>query len=343
MIQYVTSFLEVGVVFMFFTVALNIRWGWAGDLDLSVFSYVAVGAYITAVFVAGPATPPDEWIFGVHWPFLVALLAAMIVGGALSLLFGMLALRRLRGDYFAIGSLCFTLIVYAVVSQFLPLFDSFQGVTGVPQPFEGTLKLGQNAYDIFYLAFSIAVLGLVYAFTQHIYRSPFGRSLRAIRDDPDAALAFGRNVYVSKLKAYVIGGMLASLGGGLYVGILGTWNPFAWSSSETFLLLCAVLIGGIANTKGVLLGTFIVMVALTEATRYIPALPGPNGQDDSESIQYIVVSLLIMAVLRWRPQGIIPEKRDRDGVPGSRTLRWRPQGIIAAPQDRDSLAESGKQ
>lgn len=343
MTQYVTSFLEVGVVFMFFTVALNIRWGWAGDLDLSVFSYVAVGAYITAVCVAGPAKSPDEWIIGQRWPFLVGLLAAMIVGGALSLLFGMLALRRLRGDYFAIGSLCFTLIVYAVVSQFLPLFDSFQGVTGVPQPFEGTLKLGQNAYDIFYLVFSIAILGIVYAFTQHIYRSPFGRSLRAIRDDPEAALAFGRNVYVSKLKAYVIGGMLASLGGGLYVGILGTWNPFAWSSSETFLLLCAVLIGGIANTKGVLLGTFIVMVALTEATRYIPALPGANGQDDSESIQYIVVSLLIMAVLRWRPQGIIPEKRDRDGSAGSRSLRWRPQGIIADPQDRDSLAESAKQ
>ena len=84
------------------------------------------------------------------------------------------------------------------------------------------------------------------------------------------------------------------------------------------------------------------MVALTEATRYIPALPGANGQDDSESIQYIVVSLLIMAVLRWRPQGIIPEKRDRDGLAGSRTLRWRPQGVIAEP-DRDSLAESGKQ
>jgi branched-chain amino acid transport system permease protein len=314
MTQYITSFLEVGVVFMFFTIALNIRWGWAGDLDLSVFSYIAVGAYITAVFVAGKPKSPDEWIIGLHWPFLVALLASMIAGGVLSLLFGMLALRRLRGDYFAIGSLSFTLIVYAVVSQFLPLFNSFQGVTGVPQPFEGTLKLGQNAYDVFYLLFSIAVLGVVYAFTQHVYRSPFGRSLRAIRDDPEAALAFGRNVYVSKLKAYVIGGMLASLGGGLYVGILGTWNPFAWSSSETFLLLCAVLIGGIANTKGVLLGTFIVMVALTEATRYIPALPGPNGQGDSEAIQYIVVSLLIMAVLRWRPQGILPETRDFDRV-----------------------------
>lgn len=343
MTQYVTSFLEVGVVFMFFTIALNIRWGWAGDLDLSVFSYIAVGAYITAVFVAGKPTPPDEWIIGLRWPFLVALLASMIAGGALSLLFGMLALRRLRGDYFAIGSLCFTLIVYAIVSQFLPLFDSFQGVTGVPQPFEGTLKLSQNAYDIFYLVFSIAVLGVVYAFTQHIYRSPFGRSLRAIRDDPEAALAFGRNVYVSKLKAYVIGGMLASLGGGLYVGILGTWNPFAWSSSETFLLLCAVLIGGIANTKGVLLGTFIVMVALTEATRYIPALPGPSGQDDSEAIQYIIVSLLIMAVLRWRPQGILTEKRDLDGVAQSRNLRWRPQGTLAENRDRDSLAESGKQ
>jgi branched-chain amino acid transport system permease protein len=343
MTQYVTSFLEVGVVFMFFTIALNIRWGWAGDLDLSVFSYIAVGAYITAVFVAGKPTPPDEWIIGLRWPFLVALLASMIAGGALSLLFGMLALRRLRGDYFAIGSLCFTLIVYAIVSQFLPLFDSFQGVTGVPQPFEGTLKLSQNAYDVFYLVFSIAVLGVVYAFTQHIYRSPFGRSLRAIRDDPEAALAFGRNVYVSKLKAYVIGGMLASLGGGLYVGILGTWNPFAWSSSETFLLLCAVLIGGIANTKGVLLGTFIVMVALTEATRYIPALPGPSGQDDSEAIQYIIVSLLIMAVLRWRPQGILPEKRDLDGVAQSRNLRWRPQGTLAENRDRDSLAESGKQ
>jgi hypothetical protein len=85
------------------------------------------------------------------------------------------------------------------------------------------------------------------------------------------------------------------------------------------------------------------MVALTEATRYIPALPGPNGQGDSESIQYIVVALLIMALLRWRPQGIIPEKRDLDGLAGSRGPRWRPQAVLAEPQDRDSLAESRKQ
>lgn len=316
MTQYVTSFLEVGVVFMFATIALNVRWGWTGDLDLSVYSYVAVGAYITAVCTAGRAQAPDKWIIGQHWPFPIALLMSAIASGALSLVFGMIALRRLRGDYFAIGSLCFTLIVYAVFSQFLPLFDSFQGVTGVPRPFEGALKLSSNNYDIFYLVFSVALLGAVYAFVQHIYKSPFGRSLRAIRDDPEAARAFGRNVYRSKLKAYVIGGMIASIGGGLYVGILSTWNPFAWSTSETFLLLCAILIGGIANTKGVLVGTFIVMVGLPEATRYIPNLPGPGGQDASDPIQYIVAALLIMAVLRWRPQGMIPVKRDRDGVVG---------------------------
>ena len=212
---------------MFFAMGLNVRWGWAGDLDLSIFVYVAIGAYVTAVSVVGPSTlpPPDHYILGLHWPFLVGVLAGMGVAAVVALAFGAIGLRTLRGDYFAIVTVSFTLVVYAFISQFVPLFDGFQGITGIPQPFSSVIQLSADQYATFYLIFCILVLLVVYLILNALFHSAFGRGLRAIRDDEVAAQAFGRDVYRNKLKAYVLGGTIGALGGGLYVGFLGTWSP----------------------------------------------------------------------------------------------------------------------
>ena len=312
MIDYIVSALTVGVMFTIFSLALNVRWGWSGDLDLSVMAYVAVGAYTAAVFMVGPSKlpPPEHWILGLHQPFIVAVLAAMVVCGVLSLIVGTIALRSLRGDYFAITTLATTLIIYAFISQYLPLFDGFEGVVGIPQPFETVLNLDPSTYNYFYFAFCVVALVLVYLILQAIIRSPFGRALRAVREDELASKAFGRNVFGLKLTAYVIGGMFAGLGGALFAAYLGVWNPYAWDTSETFLLLGAILIGGSGNLRGVILGTFFIVVLIQEATRFLPTIPG--HEDAATAIRFIAVGVLILAVLRWRPQGLLPEPRDKD-------------------------------
>lgn len=316
MVNYIVSVLTVGAIFTIFSLALNVRWGWAGDLDLSIFGFVAVGAYTSAVFTVGPAhlPPPDNYILGLHMPFVVGALAAMGVCGVLAILIGSIALRTLRGDYFAITTLATSLILYAVISQDTPLLDGYQGVFNIPQPFEGTLHLSAQTYDDFFFGLCLLIIALLYVVLQFLFKSPFGRALRAVREDEFAAAAFGRNVFALKLKAFVIGGMMAGLGGALFAHYLGVWNPYAWQTSESFLLLGAILIGGIGNIRGVIVGNFFIVVAIQEVTRYLPTIPG--HPDSNDALRFILVGLLILAILWWRPQGLIREPRDRDA--GSR-------------------------
>jgi branched-chain amino acid transport system permease protein len=311
-IEYLVSALTVGAIFTILSLALNVRWGWSGDLDLSVIAYSAVGAYTAAVLTVGPSTlaPPNGYILGLHLPFVVAVAVAMVVCGALSALVGFVALRSLRGDYFAIVTLGTSLILYAVISEFTPLFDGFEGIFGIPQPFQSFLNLDPTAYQVFFLVLSLALAGLVYVVLQRVFDSPFGRALRAVREDELAAAAFGRNVFRLKLTAYILGGVIAGLGGALFAHYIGVWNPYAWDTSETFLLLGAILIGGTGNIRGVIVGNFFIVVLIQEITRFIPAIPG--HEEAGSAIRYIAVGLLILAVLRWRSQGLLPEPLDRD-------------------------------
>jgi branched-chain amino acid transport system permease protein len=323
-ISYIVSVLTVGAIFTIFSLALNVRWGWAGDLDLSIFGFVAIGAYTSAVFTVGPPhlPPPDHYILGLHLPFIVGALAAMGVCGVLAVVVGSVALRSLRGDYFAITTLATSLILYAVISQDTPLLDGYQGVFNIPQPFEKTLHLSPQTYDDFFFGMCLLIIAALYVVLQMLFKSPFGRALRAAREDEHAAAAFGRNVFLLKLKAFVIGGMMAGLGGALFAHYLSVWNPYAWQTSESFLLLGAILIGGIGNIRGVIVGNFFIVVAIQEVTRYLPTIPG--HPDSNDALRFILVGLLIIAVLWWRPQGLIREPRDRDTAPA--TLR-RVKGI----------------
>jgi branched-chain amino acid transport system permease protein len=311
-IDYIVSALTVGAIFAILSLALNVRWGWSGDLDLSVIAFSAVGAYTSAVITVGPSTAGGQngYILGLHLPFIVGVLGAMVVCAILSLIVGFVALRTLRGDYFAIVTLGTSLILYAVISQYTPLFGGYEGVYGIPQPFQSTLNLDPRTYLYFFFAFCLLVLGVVYVFLDRTFRSPFGRALRAVREEEFAAAAFGRDIFRLKLKAYVIGGVIAGVGGALFSAYLSVWNPYAWDTSETFLLLGAILIGGSGNIRGVIVGNFFIVVLIQEITRFIPAIPG--HEDAGSAIRFIAVGLLILAVLRWRPQGLLPEPRDRD-------------------------------
>jgi ABC-type branched-subunit amino acid transport system permease subunit len=146
-----------------------------------------------------------------------------------------------------------------------------------------------------------------------LYRSPFGRALRSIREDEVAAAAFGRDVFKLKLKAYVIGGVIAGLAGSLLVNFLTAWSPAAWTPIETFLLYAAIFVGGTANNRGVVVGAFFIFVFIQEVTRFIPVVH--IGETALAAARDISIGLLIIAVLWFRPQGILPEPRARDRDP----------------------------
>lgn len=329
MIDYAISLLTLTVITAIIVLGLNVRWGWAGEFDLSYYSFVAIGAYITGVLVGPPSggsnplvQPPAGWILGLHWPFLPSVVVSVLVTGAISALLGAVALRKLRGDYFAITTVAFTLIVITVFSQDFQLFNGFLGVFNIPQPFYDYLNQPDFfTYSLIFLGLGLVFLVIVYVVLELLLKSPFGLTLRAIREDEQAAAAFGRNVYLGKLKAYVIGGMVAALGGSLYAVYLSSWNPSAWSAVEGFLLFAGIFLGGQGNTFGVIVGVFVVTILIPEGTRWLPEFQG--RPDLYPALRNIVSGILILLVLRFRPQGLLPERHVAEGR-RRWPFAWRP-------------------
>ena len=322
--QYLVSIATVGVIFSLLCLGLNMRYGWTGDLDLAYYMFGALGAYTYGVVTLPPAhlPPPDGYILGLSAPFVLGILAAMAVAGLGSLILGAIALRNLRGDYFAIVTIVTTLIVYATISQYTPLFDGFSGIFGFTLPFNTVLQLDVETYPLFYLGVSIFFLVMVYLFCERLFKSPFGRTMRAIREDDNAAMAFGRDVYRMKLKNYVISGMIAGLGGALLSIWLTSWSPQAWSPIETLLLYAAVFVGGTGNNRGVMIGAVFIFVFIQEITRFIPTVH--LGETQLAASRTLLIGLLIIGVLWLRPQGLIPEPRAIDKDPNAPPPAKRP-------------------
>jgi branched-chain amino acid transport system permease protein len=258
-----------------------------------------------------------------HWPFLVGVLAAVVLAGAVSAVIGAVALRKLRDDYFGITTLAFALILALVIGQYVPLFDGYAGLYNIPQPFDSAGTLGTDG--AYFLGICIVALGLTLWFLRRVFRSPFGRALRSVREDDVASQAFSRNVYMLKLKAYILGGCIAGLGGALLAAYITAMNPYGWTPQETFLIYAALFIGGTGNMWGTVIGTFFVEVGIQEVTRYMPAI-GNNGSAP-DALRLVLIGLLIVGIIWFRPQGVLPEPRARDRLEGEARS---PTGAIAA-------------
>jgi branched-chain amino acid transport system permease protein len=334
--DYLVTILTLAVIYSITALALNVRWGWAGEFDFFVYGLLAVGGYVYAVMVLPPAPKNDPgltYVLGLHAPFLVGIVGSMVVTGVISLIVGAIALRELRQVFFGIMTFSSVLIMAAVVGQETSLFNGYTGVYGVPQPFNSALHLDDQAYSFFFVGLCIVALILVYLFLERVFWSPYGLVLRAIREDEVAAAAFGHSPYISRLKAYVVGGVIAGLSGALLVSYLSAFNTDAWSPIETVLIFAAIIIGGTGNSRGAILGSFVVFGVILEGTRYLPAIPG--SPDAPAAIRAMAIALVTLAFLRWRPQGILPERHFRDvALPRSLNLLrvLRPQGDAEAEQ-----------
>jgi ABC-type branched-subunit amino acid transport system ATPase component len=141
-----------------------------------------------------------------------------------------------------------------------------------------------------------------------VTESPYGRSLRAMRDNDIVADSLGKNLLSLRAAMLVLGGMLAGLSGAILVGFINLWAPSAWGYAETIVLFAAVIIGGAGSHRGAVLGAILVPVGFEEATRYIPQFGPPGLVDD---LQWVAIGLLIVIFLWFRPQGILPERRRR--------------------------------
>lgn len=315
MIYWVTILTEA-CIFGVMALGLNVIWGMSGDFDLGYYGYVALSSYLTIVLTVGKAVSPIQYVLGYTLPYPLAVLIATGVTVVVATAVGMVALRGLRAIYFALTTLGAVSVLYVVVQTYTPLFNGFNGVSGLVDPMGSTLGLSYNQYRYFLLALTGVVLLLVAVFTNRLSVSPFGRLLRAIRDDEEAVAAFGRSVYKTKLKAYLLGAAFAGVAGGLFAAFLGAFNPSAWAPAEVLTLYAGVLVGGRGNVKGVVAGVFVVYIGFVEMTRYLPEVKG--HQEFAPALRQVLIGLLIILFLRFRPQGLLPERLTRDRVTGGK-------------------------
>lgn len=303
--------------------SLNLQFGVAGVLNLSFILFQAAGAYAAAVFSLGPATSLggfQHYIGGLGMPFPMPLVMAGVVGGLLSIPVGYIMLRRLRRDYQAIGLLIVAIIAWTVVGNDQALFNGQAGLSLIPHPLSSQLNLSLWDYDWFYVGLVAVACTGTYVVVRLLTRSPFGRTLRAVRDDENAALALGKNVFHLRLLTMVVGGCIAGVSGGLLVGFIGFWGPGAWAYQETLVVLAAVIIGGRGNNWGAVAGALIVPVGFAEATRFLPSI-GPIGFIDA--MQWVATGVLMLVFLYFWPKGLIAERR--------RVYPARPAGAAEEP------------
>jgi ABC-type branched-subunit amino acid transport system permease subunit len=298
--------------------SLNLQFGFAGVVNFGYILFQAIGAYIAAVVVLGPSAGTfQQYVFGARLPFGVALLLATAAGAVLSLLVGLFSLRNIRRDYQAAILLIISLIATQVVQGYVPLFNGSNGLTGVSRPLS-SLPLDLQQYQWAYAGWVLVVCAIAYVVVTWLSRSPWGRALRAMRDQEEAATAIGLNVTALRLQVFVIGGALAGLSGGLLVEYIGAWSPDAWGYAETFVIFTAIFVGGVGSYPGVVLGVLLVPIVFLEIPRFLPQVGYPGLMD---SIEWMAIGAIWMLCLYLRPQGILPERRNRARRPGVETGR----------------------
>jgi branched-chain amino acid transport system permease protein len=321
MSAYLVSILTEGAIFGIMALGLNVIWGWSGDFDLAYYGYIAVGAYMTLVLTIGPAVAPAHYILGLTLPYPLAVVIAVITSMAVALVVGSIALRHLRGIYFSIVTLGAVYVMYVLAGQYVPLFDGYNGLSGLFDPMGDWFGLDYLSYQYFLMGLCLVLFALVFLFMWRVSSSRFGMALRTLREDERAAAAFGRDIYRLKLKGYVLGAGLGGFAGALFAAYLSAFNPSAWSPVEIIVLYSAVLVGGRGNIWGVALGVLIMGLLVQESTRFLPRLPGLDELNQVHpqvllAMRGVIIGLVLVLFLRFRPQGLLPERRfvDREAA-----------------------------
>jgi len=311
MLFFILDLLTLGAINAIMAVGLNLQYGQAGILNFTYYTFIAIGAYIAAVTTLGkPTLTGGVYQYILQWrlPWPLALLLAGVVAALLGLVVVLVVIRRLRSDYLAIVTVSIGFIIWNVITNYIPLFNGSNGLFSVPYILNGA-TVSTTQYTVEVMVVSLVVLAGCIWVARAIFRSPYGRVLRAIREDDVVAASFGKSTTASRVWVFVIGCFMGGLAGAMLVFYISAWNPAGFLPQESFILMAAIVIGGPGNYWGAVLGTFVFIEFLSEIERYLPNVG--NGAVVGAG-RAILIGIFLIAVVRYRPEGLIPE----------RWLRW---------------------
>nr|VFJ65136.1 MAG: branched-chain amino acid transport system permease protein [Candidatus Kentron sp. FM]VFJ65992.1 MAG: branched-chain amino acid transport system permease protein [Candidatus Kentron sp. FM]VFK15865.1 MAG: branched-chain amino acid transport system permease protein [Candidatus Kentron sp. FM] len=285
-------------IYLIVALSLNLVVGYCGMLTLAHAGYYAIGGYAYALLAL---------VWG--WGFLPAVLAAMLIAAVLSLAVSLPA-WRLKGDFFILASLAVQVLIFSLLYNWsdanAPLGSPANltngpfGIPGIPKAEILGFRLA-GSHHFFLLATGMAALC---AFViRRLTDSPWGRVLVSMREDELAARGLGKNTRFLKVQAIAIASGLAALAGTLYAAYVGYLDPSAASLEESILMLSMVLVGGVGNFRGPIIGASI-LITLPELLRFMDF---PDAQ--AANIRLAIYGLMLVLMMHFRPQGIGGEYR----------------------------------
>jgi branched-chain amino acid transport system permease protein len=307
--------LDFTLLYVMLALGLNIVVGYAGLLDLGYIAFYAVGAYLYALL----ASPH----FDVHLPFWMLLPLGALIAGLFGVLLGAPTLR-LRGDYLAIVTLGFGEIIRIFLTNLnapVNITNGPQGVNLIDPIAIGGVPLNRThelfglslpgVYAYYYLFLTLALLVIFVSI--RLQDSRIGRAWVAIREDEVAAEAMGINTRNVKLLAFAMGASFGGISGGLFAGFQGFVSPESFTLFESIIVLCMIVLGGMGNIPGVILGA-VLLSTFPEALRYLGELQlwifGRILADPAD-LRLLVFGLALVLVMIFRPAGLLPSARRR--------------------------------
>ena len=266
--------------------SLNLVVGFAGLLSVTQAAFYGLGAYVTAITLTS---------FGMN--FFLSLILGMIITGALALAIGVV-LSRFRGDYFALGSFGFNIIIFSIFLNWQSVTHGPLGIPGIARPSIFGFPLTEN---IHFLILSLIILAIIYYICNFIEHTSFGRALKAIREDEEVVSVFGYNTIYFKLTIFVISAMIASVAGSLFASYISFIDPSSFSLNESIFILAIIILGGLASNRGAFFGAMFLII-LPELLRFV-GFPS----DIAAQMRQVVYGLILIFLMLYRPQGMFGE------------------------------------
>jgi branched-chain amino acid transport system permease protein len=301
-ISYLVFFATVASILSIAVLGLNLQWGNTGLFNGGVVAFFGAGAYGTLIL---GGTPQAGQLGGFGLPYLLALLGGMICAGIVAWIVGLLTIR-LRHDYLAIATFGVA-VAFETMMRNTNALGGAQGIRGFERPLREALGTGFT-YNLVFFGFVLILLIATYLFLERLIKSPFGRLLRAIREDEMAAQSLGKSPSRIRLTSFVAGSVVMGLAGGLYATFYAFISPQDVLPILTFQIWAMLIVGGAGNNKGAVMGTFLIWAAWTASGWALSRFAPLEVQLYTGSIQFVLIGFVIVGMLLWRPQGLFPER-----------------------------------
>jgi branched-chain amino acid transport system permease protein len=315
--SHVSAAADAGV-FVLLALGLNIVVGYAGLLDLGYAAFFAIGSYAYG-FLASPR-------FGLHVSFWLMLPIAGVCAAIFGIILGAPTLR-LRGDYLAIVTLGFGEIVPVIFLNADKYTNGPNGINALDPPYLGQYNFGHDPLPFYFV--TLLLIALVVIVIRRLRDSPLGRAWMAIREDEVAAAAMGIDTVKTKLFAFAIGASFSGIGGVVYSSKLGLVTPDNFRFTTSAFILSMVVLGGMGNIPGVILGAVIlfelqslILVQLTLWSHQLGALTHVDflNQLDFVNLKFLLYGLALVLMMLFRPEGLLPSARRRRELRASATV-----------------------